>query len=91
MCVLRLVSIILAEISAHHKCMGDHFFRCHPYIESTTVLSDKDDYNGKMVSLNDVDVYKKLTRDPCPGLERKMNSTLLKLNRNLQIPDPLYN
>ena len=34
---------ILPEISAHHlqlKCMGGHFFRCHPYIESTTVLSD---------------------------------------------------
>ena len=43
MCVLRLVSIILGEISAHHlqlKCMGGHFFPCHPYIESTTVLSD---------------------------------------------------
>ena len=43
MCVLRVVSIILAEISAHHfqlKCIGGHFFRCHPYIESTTVLSD---------------------------------------------------
>ena len=41
--VLRLVSIILAEISAHHfelKCMGGHFFRYHPYIESTTVLSN---------------------------------------------------
>ena len=28
MCVLRLVSVILAEISAHHlqlKCMGGHF------------------------------------------------------------------
>ena len=34
---------ILPEISAHHlqlKCMGGHFFPCHPYIESTTVLSD---------------------------------------------------
>ena len=57
-----------------------------------TVIMDKDDYDRKMVSmLNDADVYKKLTRDPCPGLERKMNSTLLKLNRSLQIPDPLYN
>ena len=35
---------ILAEISAYHlqlKCMGGHFFPGHPYIESTTVLSDK--------------------------------------------------
>ena len=43
MCLLRLVSIILAEISAHHlqlKCMGGYFFSCHPYIESTTILSD---------------------------------------------------
>ena len=56
-----------------------------------TVIMDKDDYDRKMVSmLNDADVYKKLTRDPCPGLERKMNSTHLKLNRSLQIPDPLY-
>ena len=34
---------ILPEISAHHlqlKFMGSHFFPCHPYIESTTVLSD---------------------------------------------------
>ena len=34
---------ILAEISAYHlqlKCMGGHFFLGHPYIESTTVLSD---------------------------------------------------
>ena len=35
---------ILPEISAHHlqlKCMGQpFFFLCHPYIESTTVLSD---------------------------------------------------
>ena len=44
MCVLKLICIyILPEISAHHlqlKCMGSHFFPCHPYIESTTVLSD---------------------------------------------------
>ena len=35
---------ILPEISAYHlqlKCMGGHFFfPGHPYIESTTVLSD---------------------------------------------------
>ena len=22
------------------KCMGGHFFPCHPYMDSTTVLSD---------------------------------------------------
>ena len=35
--------ILLPEISAYHlqlKCMGGHFFPGHPYIESTTVLSD---------------------------------------------------
>ena len=34
---------ILAEISAYHlqlKCMAAIFFPGHPYIESTTVLSD---------------------------------------------------
>ena len=45
MYVLKLVSILLAEISAHHlqlKCMGGHCFSVPsgPYIESTTVLSD---------------------------------------------------
>ena len=43
MCVLKLICIYLPEISAQHlelKCMGGHFFPCHPYIESTTVLSD---------------------------------------------------
>ena len=36
---------ILPEISAYHlqlKCMGGHFFSGHPYIESTTVLSDNE-------------------------------------------------
>ena len=35
--------VYIAENSAHHlqlKCMGGLFFLCHPYIESTTVLSD---------------------------------------------------
>ena len=34
---------ILPKILAYHlqsKCMGGHFFLGHPYIESTTVLSD---------------------------------------------------
>ena len=44
MCTLRLISI-LPDISAPHhlqlKCMGGHFCPCrHPYIESTTILSD---------------------------------------------------
>ena len=44
---------ILAEISAYHlqlKCMAGHFFPGHPYIESTTVLSDK--YNLKIRNKN---------------------------------------
>ena len=44
MCI-KLICIILPEISAHHsvaiEIIGGHFFSCHPYIESTTVLSDK--------------------------------------------------
>ena len=38
---------ILAVISAYHlqlKCMGGHFVSSHPYIESTTALSDTSDY-----------------------------------------------
>ena len=34
---------ILAKSLAYHlqlKCMGGHFFLGHPYIDSTTVLSD---------------------------------------------------
>ena len=41
--VYKFHLFISAEISAHHfqlKCMGSHFFSGHPYIESTTVLSD---------------------------------------------------
>ena len=40
---IKIYMYIIPEISAHHlqlKCMGGHFFSCHPYIESTTVLSD---------------------------------------------------
>ena len=52
MCTLRLISIILAEISAHHlqlKCIGSHFFPCHPYIESTTtVLSDNESVSSQV-------------------------------------------
>ena len=44
MCVLKPICIILPEISGHHlqlKCVwAAIFFPCHPYIESTTVLSD---------------------------------------------------
>ena len=42
-CIKAYMLYILPEISAHHlqlKCMGGHFFPCHPYIESTIVLSD---------------------------------------------------
>ena len=52
MCVLRLISIILAEISSYdlHACMSDHLFLCHPYIESTTILSDNK--NFKLIVCN---------------------------------------
>ena len=42
---------ILPEISAHHlqlKCMGSHCFPCHPYMESTTVLSDSPTTEGPL-------------------------------------------
>ena len=41
--LILIYMLILAEMSAYHlqmKCMGGHFFPGHPYIGSTTVLSD---------------------------------------------------
>ena len=56
-----------------------------------TVIMDRDDYNSKLSEmLSDTTTYKKLNRDPLAALERKMNSTLLGLNRSGQIPDRLY-
>ena len=52
---------------------------------------DRDDYNSKLSEmLSDTTTYKKLNHDPSAALERKMNSTLLGLNRSGQIPDRLY-
>ena len=56
-----------------------------------TILMDGVKYGKKMQDmLDDTDVYCKLKRDPFPALERKMNSMLLQLNRNKEIPDAIY-
>ena len=53
---------------------------------------DREKYNTKLLTmLKDVSVYEQLKKDPSAGLERKMNSTLLQLNRCGKIPDFLYN
>ena len=47
-----------------------------------TVIMDRDKYNEKILAmLSDEDVYRQLKSDPTAGLERKMNSTLLNLNK----------
>ena len=56
MCILTYL-YILAEISAYHlqlKCTGGHFFPGHPYIESTTILSDKINVNKPFLHLSTV-------------------------------------
>ena len=55
-----------------------------------TVIMDRDDYNSKISEmLSDTTTYKKLNCGLPAALERKMNSTLLGLNRSGQIPDRL--
>ena len=41
--------------------------------------------------LEDRSTYRIVTKDPTPSLERKMNSTLLSLHRDDQLPKHLYN
>ena len=56
-----------------------------------TVIMDRDKYNEKILAmLSDEDVYRQLKSDPTASLERKMNSTLLNLNKCSQLPDKLY-
>ena len=56
-----------------------------------TVAMDKKNYNEKLLAmLNDTTMYKRLKRDPTPGLERQMNATLLELCRKDQIHERLY-
>ena len=56
-----------------------------------TVVMDRAKYDGKMSSLlDDPKTYKKLAKDPTPGLERKMNGMLLRLKKSGSIPGALY-
>ena len=56
-----------------------------------TVVIDRAEYDGKMSSLLDEPkTYKKLAKDPTPGLEQKMNGMLLWLKKSGSIPDALY-
>lgn len=58
----------------------------------TTVVLDKVNYDEKIeFMLSDASTYEKLSRDPAPALERKMNNLLLSLNKSGVIPQKLYN
>ena len=47
-----------------------------------TVIMDRDKHNEKILAmLSDEDVYRQLKGDPTASLERKINSTLLNLNK----------
>ena len=57
----------------------------------TTVVMDRARYDEKMNSLLDNrKTYKKLTKDPTPAIERKMNALLLQLKKKGAITDDLY-
>ena len=56
-----------------------------------TVVLDVVQYDQKMNSLlTDSKTYKKLTKDPNPSLERKMNEMLLQLKKSGSITSSLY-
>ena len=56
-----------------------------------TVLLDRADYDKKLQDmLDDTSTYKRLQKDPTPSLEWRMNSMLLKLHKEDQIPTLLY-
>lgn len=56
-----------------------------------TVLLDRTNYEKKLQDmLDDTSTYRKLTNDPTPSLERRMNSILLKLHKDDQLPTQLY-
>ena len=57
----------------------------------STVLLDKLDYEKKIESmLTAGDTYKRLSRDPAPALERRVNSFLLTLKKSGVLPNSLY-
>ena len=56
-----------------------------------TVVMDGLNYEERVLTmLNDETMYMKLKKDPTPGLERKINATLLRLHRMGQIHEQLY-
>ena len=56
-----------------------------------TVVMDRNEYDCKVFSmLRDLQTYRELPRDPASGLRTKMNSLLLSLRRQGEIPDSLY-
>ena len=56
-----------------------------------TVVMDRAQYDEKMNSLlDDRKTYKRLTKDPTPSIERKMNALLLQLKRKGAITDDQY-
>ena len=56
-----------------------------------TVVLDKEGYEGKMKSmLSDENTYKKMSRDPAPALERRMNDFLIAVKKKGVLPTNLY-
>ena len=51
------------------------------------VVLDRAEYDNKICTLlDDRSTYPIITKDPTPSLERKMNSILLSLHRDAQLP-----
>ena len=56
-----------------------------------TVVLDCTEYDDKIHNLlSDDRTYRKLSRNPTPALERRMNSSLLSLKKSGALPEPLY-
>ena len=55
------------------------------------VVMNRTDYDAKMLMmLKDESTYLPLEKDPTSALERRMNSTLMKLKRSGRLPDRVY-
>ena len=56
-----------------------------------TVVMNRTDYDAKMLMmLKDESTYRPLEKDPTFALERRMNSTLMKLKQSGRLPDRVY-
>ena len=56
-----------------------------------TVVINRTDYDAKMLMmLKDESTYCPLEKDPTSALERRMNSTLMKLKQSGHLPDRVY-